>query len=150
MLLENEEYQRSVPFVLFALLVKDMYALDWELQETVRSVEDEAETGFVKDAVENGCRTVWQEHAPAYVETGKKTQEVYEAYLKALKEIILSSVEGEDDRSFYDVLNMYLPGLDRSEYKNVHRSTLEYLVKMTRKRLRREFGGKNFRGDSRM
>jgi len=71
-----------------------------------------------------------------YVREGKLDQEVLGAYRLAVREILLMEYGHGNGQgvSFYDILSTLLPGTTPTEYAAIHRSRLEYVVRLCRRR----------------
>jgi len=66
----------------------------------------------------------------------KIDQEEKEAYLRALNDLFQDWLDGGQERSLFDYLKKYYPGLSPQEYRKEKRKILEYLVKSSREYLR--------------
>lgn len=148
MMLSRSDVQRRVPLIAVALLVKETYALGWEQTDSDSTVVDATDGRSLQSLVENACERVWNESRESYLASGKKSEAEYGAYLRALKEILLASANNMDaDSSYFSILRTHMGGLTEEEYRQNHRSVLEYMVRRTRKRLRSELRAEGF-GDT--
>jgi hypothetical protein len=134
---EQDHYRKRYPITAIALLVRSLLAtkvesglVEYPSDETLRSDEIR---GFLHECVEE----VRNRMHDCYVPAGKVTEKQYDAYFRAIEDILVAQYVNNDgfDRSFYDYVRSYLRRLSVSEYRRTHRSYFEYLVKLSRKEL---------------
>jgi hypothetical protein len=141
MLCDQQQFRRIIPFVPFALFLKKMFTLKTGVeQKAVEVIDDALEGEDIMRIVEDVCAEVRSDMHATYVETGKVTEEIYEKYMIALKNMLFQS---DGDRlagreSHYAYLLAQMPELTREEYDNRHRSIVEYLVRLAKQKLRTE------------
>jgi hypothetical protein len=141
LLVEQDEYQRGVPLVTAALLFREIYSLEWEAQEeAVELAPSELEEQDVVKLVDKVCAEVYAELYPTYVTKGKRSEDLFKKYIRAVKGILLGlpTLEGSDGVSHYDSLRREIPKLTRQAYRSEHRAVLEYLAKIAKQRMREE------------
>ncbi len=138
----QEEYQRAVPLVLCAILFKEVYALGWQAQHEAETVQPDAETAEsdVRRIVDDVCRGLQIDMSPGYVQNGKCSQKTFEDYIRALRDILLNEfgADGTEKRSYFDYLQVQVPGLTKTGYLQHHRTVMEYLAKIAKERVREE------------
>ena len=137
----QEQFQRAVPLVSAALLFKEIYRLGWETEEVPRGSSEEApESDVVVTIAEKVCGTLRDEMHSTYVGKGKRTDEQFERYIRAVRRILVITFSpGEPNgASYFDSLRHEFPGLTKESYKRKHRSVLEYLGKLAKERMREE------------
>jgi len=141
MLLSQEEYQRAVPLVTAALLLKEVYTLGWEAEEKeTRSVEPQTEQSDIRWIADDVCRRLAASGRETYVGTRKRTEETFQKYMDAVKEILLGeySASASNSISYYEHLKVFMPDLTKTTYSRQHRSVLEYLVKQAKRQMKQE------------
>lgn len=141
-LMQQESHQRAVPLVAAALLFKKVFTLDSKSSEDVavnEATEALAQEDLLK-AVEKVSQEVYAEMYPRYVDKGKKESGVLEKYCFVIKDMLLSSRHDghAGDATLFDHLCAHIEGLTKEEYKREHQTTLEYLVKIAKSRMRQE------------
>ncbi len=143
LLLEQADFQRTVALVSAALLFKEIYSLEWEVQEeAVELPGSELEEQDIRKLVEKVCSDLYGEFYPTYVTNGKKSGELFAKYMRAVKGILLGSSDagGSDGVSYYDCLRQELPDLTKESYRLEHRTVLEYLAKQAKRRIKEQMG----------
>ncbi|MGA2622718.1 MAG: hypothetical protein ABSF91_02610 [Bacteroidota bacterium] len=138
----QEEYQRAVPLVVCAILFKEVYALGWQAQQEAETVPQDVETAEsdVQRIVDDVCRGLQTDMSPGYVQSGKCSQKIFENYIQALRDILLNEfgANGTEGISYFDCLQLRLPGLTKAGYMQHHRTIMEYLAKIAKERVREE------------
>jgi hypothetical protein len=136
-LMTQNEYRRSIPLIPLALIVKKIFALAWEQQETVEEVKIEAvENDEIRRVAKHVCEQLWNGAAAGYLRKRKHPEEVIRHYLRAIEEILVQEFGSEEQTSYFDILKRWIPRLTKTEYRARHRTTLEYLAKNAKKRMR--------------
>ena len=145
----QEEYQRVVPILWVASVLKEIYALGPEAdsdsqQQVIKHVEIEEDLKLVEEA----CSILRKELRPHYIGSGKTSEELFEVYLSTTVEILTDSIsDGRDgQKHFYEYLSARMPGVTREEYINRHKQVLEYFVKCAKNKVRSELKKENSAG----
>jgi hypothetical protein len=135
---EQSEYQRSVGLVAVARIFKEVFAIGWESDVQVESVEGKVDSVQLMEIVEEVCLNLNRELSPTYVETRKCEPEMFARYLLATRGILRGSLLDPhlDGATFYEYLAEQMPGLTMESYRSDHRPILEYIVKVGKERLR--------------
>jgi hypothetical protein len=139
LLLEQDEFQRVVPFLMAGLLFKEAYALGMEAEEAEESeVERQSSRNDICTVADLVCRKLALNSRYTYVGKGKKTEEVFEKYMNVVKEILLSEFgdDGSNGSPYYERLRVFIPGLTKAAYTRQHRAVLEYLAKRAKTQMR--------------
>lgn len=128
-------YKRSYPLTGFALIVRAAFA-NLEVSADESAVENKSltESEFRRFVSESVSRVSGQmKHG--YVEKGKVSDGIYTSYFQSIGEILCAEyvLNDGDAVSYYDHLRSQMPDLSPEEYRNNHRTVLEYLAKLTRK-----------------
>lgn len=138
----QERYQKAVPLVSVALMFKGVYALDSHF-ETITPNEAEQTLAHNDMAliVEHVCSKLRRQLHERYVIKGKKENDIFEKYIAALKNILLDSATDavEHHLSLMEHLREHIPHLTSKEYRQKHKSTLEYFVKLGKNLMKDEF-----------
>jgi hypothetical protein len=138
---EQNDFQRAIPLVPVALMVKKVYQLSWEAQDRPQAEE---ETTLHRDdllkTAERVCRDLEQRMQAKYVLKRKCSQAVFAHYIGAVREIVVRefSVWGDTDTSYFEILKQQMPLLTKREYATKHRTILEYLAKTAKQAMRAE------------
>ncbi len=137
-LISQQEYQRTIPYILVAILLKEVYALGAETESeqvspSLTSLEEEAALRWVGEV----CSDLRGNLHSSYVANGKMTEEMFDAYLQSAEEILsdLISVGWDGRKPFFEYLNIKMPQLTREQYVNRHKSILEYIVRLAKEKL---------------
>jgi len=140
MLVEQQRFHRIVPMVWAGLVFKEIYALGWEPSGEVVNLDDAIETDRLNSLVDSICADLALQLRKTYVATGKFDERMLGVYCCALKKILSSSYLDEhlDGSTYYEYLSGLLPGVTKESYRKDHKSTLEYIVKLGKTRLRQE------------
>ena len=138
LLVEEGTYQRAVSLVSAGLLCKNVYKLGWETEQEADVIEEKIDMGFFARIVDNVCQAIQHEMYRTYVEKGKCTDAMFTNYIQATKSILNASYVDEhlDGSTYFDYLQVQMPELTRENYRNDHRTILEYLTKIGKQRLR--------------
>ena len=135
----QDQYQRCVSLVQVALMFKEVYTLGWgsaeeaEASETVL-VDQSLDLQELADRV---CHEI-EARKERRNAAGGSIKDLKKIYLSAVRGILVDefSSEGNSDRSYYEHLKEQIPGLTKAVYKSRHRTTLEYLAKIAKARMR--------------
>jgi hypothetical protein len=141
MLEEQTEFQRAVPLIPLALIVRKVFALRWETEEVVGGITSESlQDEEVRRAASRVCETVRKKMAEAYGKKRKLSGTMVERYLAAIEDILIQDFasEGRDGTSYFEILRRRIPSLTKSVYMKKHRSVVEYLAKSAKKEMRAE------------
>ncbi|MFN0156637.1 MAG: hypothetical protein ACKVRP_01035 [Bacteroidota bacterium] len=137
--MNQEHCRRIVPFIPLALIFRKIITLH-ESNDNVSA--DEVESGMAQAQLAQLVRRVLKEVSTkahkTYVEHGKCTEGEFDAYAATLKTIFDHHVQpGQySDETFMQTLSDHLGGLTIEEYTTRHKSILEYMVRMTKERLK--------------
>jgi len=133
-LAENSAYASGYPLIGLASVLRHMLA-------RMEVVDEPGERdGITVEEMESVLRGILPEVLSGigarYVRDGKLGPDILRAYQSAVREILLMEFGHGNGHgvSFCDILSTVLPGVTRAEYAEVHRSRLEYLVRVTRRR----------------
>ncbi len=141
LLMGQNEFQRAVPLVPVALMVKKVYAIGWEGdQEIAPSVEGQLEQNDLIDGTERVCKAVEQRMYKSYVSSRKCSEDLFRTYIQTVREILLHSFldPGHDGLTYFQILRKRMPELTKREYFAKHRKKVEYLAKTAKKEIQRE------------
>ncbi len=138
-IMNQDHCRRTVRFVPLALIFRKIVTLH-ELPDA--SSPDEVESDVMRaqlaQLVERAVCDVSTAARRTYVEHGKCSEREFNAYVAALKTIFDHHVQPGhySDETFIRTLGDHLDGLTTEEYTTRHKSILEYMVRMTKERLK--------------
>jgi hypothetical protein len=135
-------YRKGLPLIGVALGIRNAFVRLGP--ETVR--EEEPFPEDCRPLLNAAVHTVRTRMSPSYVGRGKVDESTFTLYLESVFDILHDQyiLGNGDDRTFYDYLSDHRPEISRVEYRRVHQSHLEYLVKLAKQEfflsVQREFG----------
>lgn len=135
-LAHHEDYQPELPVTLLAWAVRSGLARLHEEEDTPKLIP----VGYpsrerLSELIEDTLETIRTEKRSTYVESGKIGPSTYESYLAAVERILRSLyLEEGSDVTYFEALGDIIP-VSREEYRDEHRSRLEYLVDVSRQHL---------------
>jgi hypothetical protein len=135
------QFQRALPLVSTALLFKEILMLGWETEQEVSDfTEEKMDLENIVKMAERVCSKLRADMYSTYVKKGKRTEEEFERYIRAVKTILVNSLLNQETngRSYFELLSREFPGLTKNSYDRKHRTVLEYLAKLGRERMREE------------
>lgn len=135
---EQEQFQRALPLFQLATTVKEVYVVGWETESVViPTVEEEIDTKRIRDIIGETCRKQLREMRHSYIETEKVSEEMFYRYFQTVESILKEEyLDGSTvKRSYFDHFAEHCPNISLVEYRDQHRTTIEYLTKKTRTRL---------------
>lgn len=138
LLAEQDHHQRVVPLFQLATMIKLVYVVGWETEQTVvPTVDEEMDTQRVREIIAQTCCEQEVHLRHSYVETEKISQATLHVYLQTIESILKEEYldAGVATRSYFDHLVEFAPTVTHAEYRKHHRTMLEYLTKKTRMRL---------------
>jgi len=140
LLIEQENFQRIVSLVWVGLVFKEIYALGWEPAEEVVDLDRTIETDRLNSLVDKICGELNLELRKSYIDSGKLSEDQLEGYCAALKKILKGTYLDAhlDGSTFFEYLQEHNPEITRESYRTEHKATLEYIVKLGKKRLQME------------
>ena len=130
-------YRNGYPISTFARVVDDAFRRFGEVSSESSEKEELLSPSEIAQAVETVTRSVQSEMYSSYVGRKKVVPSRYQAYCLTAGDILRSQfVSGAADRpSYYEALKYHLPELTAASYRDDHRHVLEYLAKVSRRRL---------------
>jgi hypothetical protein len=140
-LTEQEEFQRTIPLVSAALMVKQVYQSGWRPEESTGSNADAELIRWDITRITNAiCKKIHDEMRPTYVHSGKCSGEVFEAYIRAMREIVLDEFlfDSRDGASYFGHLQRQIPNMTKDIYNAEHKERLERFAGMAKERVGEE------------
>jgi hypothetical protein len=126
-------YVAGYPLVALAQIIRSVYS-----HLAGRTVEeshsgDSLSPAEIRQAVSLSAARIAAQKSEHYISKQSLPREVFEAYFKAIQDIWNSRylLDGDPMEPFYNHLKVQLPGLTPEEYRQVHRTRLEYLAMLT-------------------
>lgn len=140
---EQEECSRIVPFVTLGLAFRDLYDGGKELPDQSASMDHLFEEEDAVAIVRASCRSVHREMIGRYVEKDKIDQVLYDRYFAVIeKNLIHRYVVADGEKvSLFQTLKEHDPDLSGADYVRHHRSRVEYLARLTDRRVRQALKG---------
>ncbi|MBI5475555.1 MAG: hypothetical protein HY964_02320 [Ignavibacteriales bacterium] len=137
-LIQQDVYQRHVRLMTLALAIKKGYEHYnvHNIQES-ESVDAKFVTDDAARTIDMVCSKLKEEMKPRYVDK-KVCAETFELYMKVIKKSLYSEfIDGTDGQiSYFDHLIDCDTGITKQEYLKNHRVIVEYLGKISKKRVR--------------
>ncbi|MEK7670980.1 MAG: hypothetical protein AAB344_02030, partial [Bacteroidota bacterium] len=101
---EVQEFQRAVTLVSAALLFKEVYKVAWEEESNGGSVEQHLPSYDIKTLIEQVCKRMSTEMHPVYVGSGRRSDEVFRCYMRALNGILIQEFaeDSEAAETYYE------------------------------------------------
>lgn len=103
-----------------------------------RSPLSDLQSKEIEQVNETIINIIHQKINQQYLRKKKITPEKAEIYCKAIVDFVNELTQGKETESNFRYLKRYLPNLTQQEYREKERSIFEYLVKITKKSLRKK------------
>lgn len=134
------EYCRVVPLLPLALAWREHLLANRMTEEEGLSI---AERGLltqdVRRIAQDACEAVKELMRPRYVKEGGIESETLDAYFRVIFASVFAEYwDASTVESLFSLLAAEIPGLTESAYRENHRNTIEYLLKLVRKRTKAE------------
>lgn len=141
MLTDVEGYQKGLPVVKIALMLKEIVQMRATADEFERgeSAQGSSEESDFTVLVGRACRDVRDTLAPRYAARRGSSKDNMDAYMRATYAAILSKYQdGEDSgKSYFFFLKKEMQSLTVDTFRRVHRTRIEYFAREVRKRLKK-------------
>jgi len=138
----NEEYQDYLPIDVIANIIRDVTFQQFKDQVTNyidnSSPFQDLQIKEVDEVNNNTMEFVHNKIFNQYLNKSKITQEKADIYFQAIKDFIQDLTHAKECESNFRYLKRYLPNLTQQNYRDEERSIFEYLVKITKKSLRKK------------
>jgi hypothetical protein len=131
---EQQEFSRIVPLVTLALVFRTIYVLKNE--PAPQSTNEQAAITELRDMIQMITEEVQHSVTVRFTEGNH----LFCHYFDAIKDLLLAKIDlrSESPESLYKGLLQRIPTLTQEEYREVHRTRLEYFYKMCREALAAE------------
>jgi hypothetical protein len=147
MLREQEVYRHALPLMALAHAVRAVFARGPLLAATDDPLpgdrlEDEEIHRWIADSISAAGGQL----RPGYVGRGKISAGDFDLLFRSVRSILAAELTGTDGEgpSYFEHFRLYCAGVDQDTYRRLHRSHLEYFVRLTRRelgvRVRKELG----------
>lgn len=138
---DQNEFSRIVPLVTLALVFRTVYVLKSE--PAPHSTNDQTATIEIEDMIQTITEQVQRSVASRFTESNH----LFCHYFDAIKDLLLARVDQRSQPvgSLYEGLLKRIPTLTKEEYREIHRSRLEYFYKICRESLAAELIQQNGR-----
>jgi len=136
-LADSTNYRRYYPLIDLALIIKNIYLGKNKFALNNIEMDKDLITVDIESIVKNTISEVRQELACKYLQNKKLEKQIFDEYISALTELLTDTFIKNDgaDFSHFDYLCTVKDGLSYDEYRNKHRSTFEYFVKISKTRI---------------
>lgn len=131
----QEEYKKRFALVTLATIIRDSFVLiqDSKSGNTGPDVYSEMLQKELDEFLGKSVSKVKETISKHYIEKGKADPREMDIYFRAAKEIVKSNFEGTSGcMSQFDQLKVHYDQLEYEQFRNQHRSVLEYVVKLVR------------------
>lgn len=132
-------YQRRMSLIGLAIAVKKGYEYhNAERSKESPRVEERMQVGETERLIERTCAQLGKEMEPRYVGKNKVDRETFCIYMEVIKRSLTSEfTDGTDGQiSYFDHYAGCSPGITRKEYFERHRVVIEYLGRISKKRVK--------------
>ncbi len=135
----QETFARSVPVMTVAIVFRALISRSIALTEGVYP-EPPLLAQDTLNIITDICSKVKKQMEHKYVERKKLPADLFNAYFTSIQETMVQRFLGEDgsEASYYDRLSAIRPDITYAEYYKNHRSTFEYLARVTDQKISRE------------
>ncbi|MGA9119878.1 MAG: hypothetical protein WB699_10980 [Bacteroidota bacterium] len=135
---EQSDYCRVVPLVPLGLALRDFLSSSRiHPDEPETHIDLDLDSGTFQRIVEEACSSVERQMRRKYTVSGGIDEALYKSYFDVIAATLISEAcETEMEGSLFHRLQTRYPDLNEEEYRSNHRNTVEYLMKLVRKRAR--------------
>ncbi len=137
---EQSEYSRIVSIVQVALIIRSLYSDGPPDDEATSNADGTVSVLDAADIIRAACLWVKVRATKKYVDSGKVGAPMFDHYFAVIEAALLLSITDKDaaDAGYFDELAKLVPGLTPEEYRIRHKSRLEYLGRIARRRALKE------------
>jgi len=132
--------RRSVRLVSLALAIRKGYELvSSESRAAGNEVTPDVDAIDIRSAIQVTCEEISRKIKDKYCKSGKIDNQTYECYSFALRRMLEDEfINGSDGTiSYYEYVSQFLPQLTKVTYQRHHRTTFEYLAKLSKEAVRK-------------
>ncbi|AXI99938.1 hypothetical protein CYPRO_0655 [Cyclonatronum proteinivorum] len=133
-----QEYNISINLTELAILIRSAaYSIGNVSNNFSIGTEEIAEAECLKAVIEKAIKKIKKRYKPGYVEKKKMPDWLFESYLSSIKNLYLAKLTNGDsaEGSIFYYLKEEIPNLKNEEYRDGHRVTVEYLIKLSREQI---------------
>jgi len=137
-LLHQDEYRKEFSLVALATIIRESFVLIQQDDDIVKSnvypnVDVAVLNGELQSVIKEGVNKIHEEVGLKYLEKGKINEEELYTYLKATEDILHDEFGDNCSKlSQFDHLKRYINDLEYDNFRENHRTVLEYMVKLVR------------------
>ncbi len=133
---EQAEYSRMVSIVQVALIIRSLYSNGPPDEEATTNSDGAVSVLDAADIIRAACLWVKVRATKKYVDSGKVAAPVFGHYFSVIEAALLQSITEKeaDDAGYFAELSKLVPELTPEEYRARHKSRLEYLGRIARRR----------------
>lgn len=137
---EQKEHSRILSLTATAFILRSIYAGRSENDANETRTDDQFIIGDATSIIHDVCLRIKSDIGIKYA--GKKNidPDTFRKYFDAVEENLYQTIINKDGErsSFYENLLLLMPGLTKEEYRKRHKSKIEYLTRITHKRVIKE------------
>lgn len=137
---EQREYSRRVPLITIAVAYRDYLAyFQQHLPDETNAAERILDESDHADLLKRSVGTVRRRMYSHYVEGEGIDEQTYSQFFSIIEEKLKGEFEGDGNEiSLRDAAIGRIPSLSAEEYYSRHRNTLEYLLRLSRREVRKQ------------
>ena len=134
---EETDYRDAVPLTVVALMFRSRTAGPPVVESIDPSCEELTEEEIV-GMIDGTLDRLRPAAVRTYLQTDKLLRPLLESHLRALREILVSSISGGGDghATYLRTLQKHIPGITNHQYQTRDRRILEYLARQARRELK--------------
>lgn len=139
LIVEVEDYQRAVSFILTARMFRDVHILGWETEyEEVTQIDDELNKSEIDDLAEKVSNELKEIMFSKYVLKAKMCEAEFSKCIQAIRQILIDNFSNGKPiaSSYYEHIKIQMPELSKEHYLGKYRTILEYLAKLGKERMK--------------
>lgn len=137
---EQEEHSRILSLTVTAFIFRSIYADRSEYNINEIQTEDQFIVGEARSIIHDVCLKIKSGIGMKYAGKKKIDLETFKNYFDVIEENLYQTIINRDGEkfSFFEALKLLMPGLEKEEYRKRHKARIEYLARITQKRVIKE------------
>lgn len=138
-LIEVEDYQRAVSFILTARMFRDVHIHGWEVEyEEITQIDEELQKSEIDEIAEKVSNELKEKMFKKYVTKAKMCEEEFSKCISTIRQILIDNFSNGKPvaASYYEQMKIYMPELSKEQYLGQYRTIIEYLAKLGKERMK--------------
>ena len=136
------EYQNYLAIDIIATIIRDV-TFQHVREKLSNNVDNNSPLSYlqakeIEQVNQNIINIIHQKISQQYLKKNKITPEKADVYCRAIVDFVNELTQGKETDSNFRYLKRYIPELTQQQYREKERSIFEYLVKITKKSLRKK------------